>query len=257
MRIGAIVKALSYFAFIVLANPMWAELPGCLGASIFRETKLELVEHFEAKSELHSVFSDVLNTLEVSEKYGDVRLEYYRGLGSPRALPNCFNHRKPGTIQIDLDMIEEVAIIRFAIETILAHELGHILQFLADEELTSRLCAREKVRSKKYELLADVSAGYVVGSMRRSSQQPVVSRVIARLADYDFANPSHHGTVSERINAWAIGQHAIEAGYSLKMSVLLENVGVFMDVLGGPPASLSSPEQQRQYINSALRRVFR
>lgn len=88
----------------------------------------------------------------------------------------------------------------FSIPAILAHEMGHILQF----KLGSQLSVTQK------ELQADFLAGYYLRV--RSSRIPAATlpeeafKSFFDKGDYEFNNPNHHGTKEQRLAA-------IKAGY--------------------------------------------
>ena len=87
-----------------------------------------------------------------------------------------------------------------AINSVIAHEAAHILQYTWGMQGTT----------KNIELMADAISGFVASGQERNSR---VARDGLRIAqkhaynsgDYSFADPSHHGTPSERLAAYMWG----------------------------------------------------
>ena len=88
----------------------------------------------------------------------------------------------------------------FTLPAILAHEVGHIVQFHEG----SRLATKPK------ELQADYLAGWYMANRDRSDQWSETSvqqnmSGFFRLGDYDYNSPDHHGTPNERFAALVAG----------------------------------------------------
>ena len=88
----------------------------------------------------------------------------------------------------------------FSIPTIMAHEFGHIAQFKAGFKLPTKLM----------ELQADYIAGWYIGN--RNGSDGWTSRALMdslqslfNKGDYNFNNPTHHGTPQERTSSFLTG----------------------------------------------------
>lgn len=87
----------------------------------------------------------------------------------------------------------------FAVMAVAAHEFGHIAQFRSgiDKQLL-----RNQSTVKRVELHADFLSGYFLGVRKR--QRPSISvweagHLLYQIGDYEFHNPSHHGTPDQRV----------------------------------------------------------
>ena len=95
---------------------------------------------------------------------------------------------------------------------ILAHEWGHILQFMN---------VKARPPGKAMELHADGLAGWYMGmrAMQLAQWNPVDLRTTMLSffgkGDYAFNDPSHHGTPQERVQAFQGGLQAVHRGASL------------------------------------------
>ena len=78
---------------------------------------------------------------------------------------------------------------------ILGHELGHIAQYLAGANGTTR----------NMELMADELAGFYNGLTRTSDQELEGIRAAFNSGDFAFNDPSHHGTPAQRRAAFSTG----------------------------------------------------
>ena len=92
-----------------------------------------------------------------------------------------------------------------AVMAVAAHEFGHIAQFRSGVD--GRLLRNQRT-VKRVELHADFLSGYFLGVRKR--QQPSISvwaagHTLYRIGDYEFHNPSHHGTPDERVAAAETG----------------------------------------------------
>ncbi|WGF90224.1 hypothetical protein [Marinivivus vitaminiproducens] len=124
---------------------------------------------------------------------------------------------------------------------VIAHELAHIA-CLRSTDLRTRMCAKNGIGQKPIkhiELIADFMSGYAFGQIYRTSQQldgftpntRSVSRTVTALADYQFANVRHHGTVSERVSAFGFGNISAAIGQAIDPKWLMENDTRFMELL--------------------------
>jgi hypothetical protein len=137
-----------------------------------------------------------------------------------------------------------------ALTFVLAHEVSHFLQYLADSELVYRLCQKQTVERRVYELLADFSAGHIANALQRGDSDFRLLEVLARLADYDFTNVEHHGTTTQRMAAQGLGAFANHHGKPLDMARLLTKKRKFEEVLfvGAPQPTFEA--QQKVYLQS-------
>ena len=99
----------------------------------------------------------------------------------------------------------------WAVLAVMAHEMGHIAQFRSG--IYSTLMQGQST-VKRLELHADLLAGYFLGVRKR--EQPSISIFRAgtelyKIGDFDFNNPTHHGTPDERLDA-------AEAGFKMALS---------------------------------------
>lgn len=89
---------------------------------------------------------------------------------------------------------------------IAAHECAHIFQFTS--AYGARLTAGQRT-AKALELHADFLAGYYLAVDRRTAMNvEMFARALYERADWNFNDPSHHGTPVERVNAAKAGYAA-------------------------------------------------
>ena len=157
-----------------------------------------------------------------------------RGIG--RARPPCLNSgRRSDLIATDVEALQRADSTRpMAADLILAHELSHVLQFHASADFVASLCAGTLRDVKVYELLADFGAGYAMCKIGNQNARQNFVRTVSSLADYQFTAVRHHGTVTERLNAFDMGQASGYFGQELKMEALIRNREAFLRLLGGP-----------------------
>jgi predicted metalloprotease len=96
----------------------------------------------------------------------------------------------------------------FGVAYAVAHEYGHNVQ----EELGWYAAGIKVTTVAPFELQADCLAGdwgyavYKAGLLDAADVQEAVKTAYA-VGDFDFTNPQHHGTPTERQNAWLKGYH--------------------------------------------------
>ncbi len=120
-----------------------------------------------------------------------------------------------------------------AVVYVLAHEYGHFLQFEANPALRQQVCNRSVSNLRTIELMADTSAGFILQEMYGASNRLRLLRLISGLADYQFANVNHHGTVTERNSAYGMGSYASYLDYQLDMGKLYRRADTFENHLFG------------------------
>lgn len=128
------------------------------------------------------------------------------------ATTDTFISNTRGTVLFGLGLINSEMVNQYggaAVAGIAAHEGSHIFQFYSP--FLPRLQAGSTARS--VELHADYLAGYYfkrTGRTERSIQS--FGSSLRRMGDFDFGNPSHHGTPDERVGAMLGGYQAGEEG---------------------------------------------
>jgi predicted metalloprotease len=94
----------------------------------------------------------------------------------------------------------------FGVAYVVAHEYAHNVQ----QELGWYSAGRRLNTVKPFELQADCMAGAWGNSVYRAGQLDAgdvqeAQRTAYAVGDFDLANPQHHGTPEERLNAWQLG----------------------------------------------------
>jgi hypothetical protein len=171
----------------------------------------------------------------------------------------------PPTYVITLDTVvlsEKERQLKGATFAVLAHELGHVLQFSSDNQLINEVCSNNlRFSVKPLELMADFASGYAVYKTQRlaiDQGDTLFVRMIASLSDYAFTDVQHHGTVTERMNAFGFGQAAALRGRPLDMSALLRNSALFMQRLAGPnQTAISTGQSYEEWVQQALNDVYK
>lgn len=98
----------------------------------------------------------------------------------------------------------------FTVATTVAHEMGHWVQ----DDLINQI-GLVPVKGKNNELMADCFAGvwtgakYYEGNLTGADFEAAVDSR-SKAGDEEFANPNHHGTPGERVNAWWIGYFGLK-----------------------------------------------
>lgn len=115
-----------------------------------------------------------------------------------------------GTVFLGLDLIADLMKEKdggISVAGVCAHECAHIHQM--EQSLFQKLRADDKNISR-VELHADFIAGYYVGKRDGSSSAQLrkFSEAIFKFGDYEYVNPSHHGTPGQRAAS-------IEKGFSV------------------------------------------
>lgn len=160
--------------------------------------------------------TELLYDAEELKRLFDVRphLFYLRESGGPNAFYMPLNfpdlitqeggnpqNSPDGTIFIGINLLnqeyENTNGRFFSLPSILAHEFAHTVQHRAG--FTQQ--------GKWRELHADFLAGYFIGHRERFAKQDVYQAMLTLYSkgDYDYNNPQHHGTPSERNEAFNAG----------------------------------------------------
>ena len=231
------------------------EHTAALKASIVGEKDGTLVDALsqEEKAQIYDHLERVLNEVELEL---DIEIRVVRNLGTFVARPPC---RSAQTFVLDVDRRMYDDLRRSgekAVEFVLAHEVSHFLQYLAEPELVETLCRGEDVEPRPYELLADFAAGYISYALYGADNDFRLLNVLADLADYEFTRVDHHGTTTQRISANGWGASAKHYGKPLNMAKLLSNRQRFEDLLflGAPQPTYA--EQEQAYLKS-LEELYR
>jgi hypothetical protein len=119
------------------------------------------------------------------------------------AMPKVVDHRFPdGTVLFGFNlMMQEFRSSRtgqgFAIPAIMAHEFAHIVQFKMGVRLPT----------KQMELQADILAGWYMANRSNFIMTDATEALYSffNKGDYNFNDPTHHGTPEERLRAVQIG----------------------------------------------------
>ncbi|HWJ73477.1 MAG TPA: hypothetical protein VNX29_09960 [Kaistia sp.] len=140
--------------------------------------------------------------------------QYLDDSSSPNAYAttDTYISNTKGTVLFGLGLVNSEIVNRYggaAVAGIAAHEGSHIFQFYSTflPKLQSGSTARP------VELHADYLAGYyfkMTGRTEKSIESFGAS--LRRMGDFDFSNPSHHGTPDERVRAMLGGYKAGEDG---------------------------------------------
>jgi hypothetical protein len=161
----------------------------------------------------------------------------------------------------DALLIERERQLKGASIAILAHELGHVMQFSTNRQLVEDLCANRLQGVKGLELMADFAAGYAVYKTQRSlidQGNNFFVQTIASLSDYAFTNVQHHGTVTARMDAFGFGEAALLNGRPLDMVALMRNSATFMQRLAGPnQTAIAAGASYQQWIQQSLDEIYR
>jgi hypothetical protein len=144
-----------------------------------------------------------------------------------------------------------------ALDVVLAHELGHLLEYRASVDLVERVCANRPGPVKALELLADLVAGYAMHELFKVENANDLVVVIAELADYQFNDDEHHGTVAERMNAFNLGQMLAFSGRELAVDRFMKNQEAFLETLSGPRANGNSAAEIKRFYEEAMEGLYR
>ncbi len=199
------------------------------------------------------------NSIVKTSKYlsfrGEVDVKLIEGINNIFAIPNC-RERGKFSVLFDPAILEEIEYDNRIVEILVSHEISHFKQYEASNSFYSDVCLGKRFPVIDMELLADYGAGFAVQSIYQSMTKRPFVLAVSKLADYDFSNIRHHGPVSQRLNAFNVGQWAAFQGYTFDMLVLLKNIRVFRDLMDGPPiATTSNSSELRKYYDTSIQRI--
>jgi hypothetical protein len=165
-------------------------------------------------------------------------------------------------ITVDAEQVgERERQLRGASQVLVAHELGHVLQYLSSPSLVEALCTNSLNNVKTLELMADFAAGYAMYKTQKlaiDQGNTLLARTIASVADYGFADVTHHGTVTERMNAFGYGEAAALSGRRLDMAALMRNSASFTNRLAGPSlTAMAQGESYEKWVEQSLEEIYR
>ena len=230
-----IICAFLIFYLIISHSLSYAQISGCLAAEIVSENdNAEFVVDVNSR-EFHEVrryLNQITSILDVSNS---IRIKFTRGSIGFAAAPNCVNDDYIGTLYANEEAVREL-LNRDAnkLGILLAHEVAHFLQYLASSNLKANVCNNQMQDVKTFELIADTVSGYVQYIKEGEVRNRDILRAISLLADYEFANPNHHGVITDRVNAFNMGKWIAYLDYPINMRFLLDNKNMYIKTLYGP-----------------------
>lgn len=180
-------------------------------------------------------------------------------IGSARA-PCPQRDRSDPIVAINVRALEDADIkYPMSADLVIAHELSHILQFSASPVFVAAICSGARQSLKTYELLADFGAGYAMFKLAGPTVNHSFPQTMAALSDYKFTSVKHHGTVTERLNAFDMGLAAAYLHKPLNMDALIRNQDAFLRLLGGPsmPSVESGSTTQLKFTQDALEQIYK
>jgi hypothetical protein len=153
------------------------------------------------------------------------------------------------------DEVQRSGLNNFTVPAILAHEVGHIVQFHHGNQLPTML----------KELQADFLAGWYMGIRESGGGYPEAlpraMQAFYRLGDYDFTSPSHHGTPEQRLTAFKQGllnlRRSLEDVYQISYRFVstLSDSGTGSDDEAAPTAKRQTVESGgdlRQFLQQLI-----
>jgi hypothetical protein len=173
-----------------------------------------------------------------------------------------------GTITLYPERLEDLEsdIDENAVRYVLFHETAHLAQFRAVPAFAEKVRSRDTFDARLYELMADCAAGYGMAARYEAQVQTTgilpnyggrIPIAIAELSDYDFGNPTHHGTVTERATAFGLGGAIRVAGIALNIPLLMGRLSKFEQTLFLPPGyQAQSFEAIQAAYRSRLRALY-
>lgn len=182
----------------------------------------------------------------------------FKDYGGFTVVPSCSGNETGNYLVLGPDTVDKLqGLSRYSTDLILAHEIAHLMQLEASPELKRALCRKEIRDRKTIELLADMVAGHIMYSLFEMKNRKQLLLVIAELSDYKFSDELHHGSMSERSNAFNMGQGLAARGKPLDVDKFLENKSVFLEVLGGAPRSSLGHNSYQEFYQNAMEALYR
>ena len=236
---------------------------GCLRASIAHERTAPKNNGLERQQQQLAAAADNIDALvrriaAATPSLPPIVVELRPRSGAVLARPGCgaVHH---GTLVFGMEAYSRLKPLGDeSLEFIVAHEIGHFLQYQSDTALRDAVCNHEKLNVRSLELMADFLAGFLVWSQddEENPGRMNLMLTISSLSDYEFTNVSHHGTVTERNSAFGMGQYARFADKSLDMRALMRKVDFFDEfIFAGTPKGTYA-EQDRAF-REVLEDLFR
>ena len=134
----------------------------------------------------------------------------------PKSTDQHINDERDGTVLLGRTLLSKELQIRggSTVSGIMAHEFGHIRQYVNQKRLYTDLTTNQPTQ-KLAELHADYMAGYYLRYKHETSNNSMdiaaFKNFIYEMGDYAFNDHTHHGTPSDRERAvdggWACGRY--------------------------------------------------
>jgi len=200
----------------------------CLSASIVSRKNTQPTLSRDIPNELEISFQNILELFGLTSNIkftmpNDSKLN--QPLGSPAIKSFCENRNSAELIMPANFYYKKVRGDLGKIIYVLGHELSHVAQLETQSNFRKNICDNKKFPLKKYELLCDLGAGFAYSSLVKDDKTNPI-QLIASVADYQFANIRHHGTVTERASAFGLGL-ALAKGYKpYSMESWIRNIDV-------------------------------
>jgi hypothetical protein len=249
-----------FWCLAFFALPVLAEVPkeSCLRADQVGSPPTRQVTDAPVDVRITNTLEQLRRTMAVAPS---VTIVDSSAGGVASARPPCRRSTPSYVITADMELLQKTEnTYKGASEVLIAHELGHVLQYSGNPSLVESVCTNTLNEVKTLELLADFAAGYAVYSTEKLSidrGNNLLVRTIASLADYGFADVTHHGTVTERMNAFDFGEAAALHGRSLDMQALMRNSAKFMDRLAGPRGTeVTTGDSYQRWVQESLQEIY-
>ncbi len=238
---------------------------GCLSAHYNGNIIGSTTDYGSDRGDLQTVLNTILSSINAAF---NVQIRFVTGLNTFLAQNKCLGSNNHYTLIADREMAYRSLDMRSGLTfLVVAHEVSHFLQYQSNEDLSRRLCAGSRVDTKALELMADFGAGMIIWQLAEDGLLPAsennrhnlsIVGALADLADYKFADPNHHGRVSERNNAFGFGRLAASKGLPLDMERLIKNKDTFLTHLPGPlQRTVRSSADMLDFYEAALRDIYR
>jgi len=178
--------------------------------------------------------------------------EFRRGRFSPSAAPSCLQVR--AKIRFSINLIDELDDEQ-SLSFVLGHEIGHVIQYAAAREFQTQVCQGRAFNVRSYELMADTISGWLYGRLYSSGGNNSVLEAISQMADYEFTDTAHHGTVTERVSAFNLGTSAAAKNKPLSVTHIMRNIDLFHGAIF-PSNVMDSFRSSREKEDKYIERLF-